>query len=140
MSFVPKSVGGTEPYFPSFTPSDILSNICLDCAALAAEIGIPTNTAPDCLSPCGITGPLGILPAIKPGTLSWNIAVIKPLYLSVVSVGITASPGESIAGTTSPAPFGPGTDIIPSLYFLVVGIFATALFAPPIPPANSAGF
>ena len=30
--------------------------------------------------------------------------------------GITASPGDSIAGTTSPAPFGPGTERTPDAY------------------------
>ena len=32
-----------------------------------------------------------------------------------ILAGITASPGESIAGTTSPAPLGPGTETTPLL-------------------------
>ena len=103
------------------------------CCAFLNASGPADNGIP-------LPGPPGILPAIKPGTLSWNIAVIKPLYLSVVSVGITASPGESIAGTTSPAPFGPGTLITPSTYFLTGGNLLTAPLAPLIPPANNAGF
>ena len=50
--------------------------------------------------------------------LSVIIAAISGPYLSVIAVGRTASPGESIAGTTSPAPFGPGTLNTPSAYFL----------------------
>ena len=42
----------------------------------------------------------------------------SPLYLDACFAGMTASPGESIAGTTSPAPFGPGTDKTPDAYFL----------------------
>ena len=42
---------------------------------------------------------------------------IIPLYFLDCLAGITASPGESIAGTTSPAPLGPGTDMIPDARF-----------------------
>ena len=57
-----------------------------------------------------------------------------------MSVGITASPGESIAGITSPAPLGPGTLKIPSAYFLTGGNLVTARAAPGAPPANNPGF
>ena len=59
----------------------------------------------------------GFLPILNPGTLSAIRDEIIPLYFLDCLAGITASPGESIAGTTSPAPFGPGTDIIPDASF-----------------------
>ena len=47
-----------------------------------------------------------------------------------MSAGITDSPGDSIAGTTSPAPFGPGTLTIPLANFLTPrpGIIIPGLF------------
>ena len=45
-------------------------------------------------------------------------ASINPRYFCAFSAGIIASPGDSIAGTTSPAPFGPGTETTPDAYFL----------------------
>ena len=42
--------------------------------------------------------------------------------------GITASPGDSNAGTMSPAPIGPGTLSTPVEYLLLCGI------PPPFPP------
>ena len=59
----------------------------------------------------------GFLPILNPGTLSAIREEIIPLYFFDCFAGITASPGESIAGTTSPAPLGPGTDIIPEARF-----------------------
>ena len=48
-----------------------------------------------------------------PGMLSAIIELINPPYFFVMAVEITDSPGDNIAGTTSPAPFGPGTETIP---------------------------
>ena len=69
------------------------------------------------------SGPVGTapyLPTLYPGILSEIIPLISPPYFSTILAGITASPGESIAGTTSPAPFGPGTLTIPFAYFLAL--------------------
>ena len=60
----------------------------------------------------------GLSPNLYPGILSEIIDETSPLYFAACFAGITASPGESIAGTTSPAPFGPGTDKTPDAYFL----------------------
>ena len=57
-------------------------------------------------------------PVPNPGILSLIIPEISGEYFAVIFAGITASPGESIAGIMSPAPFGPGTDTTPVLYFL----------------------
>ena len=59
-----------------------------------------------------IPGTSGV-PPLYPGTFPEIMAPINEEYLLAMSVGITASPGESIAGTTSPAPFGPGTETTP---------------------------
>ena len=47
-----------------------------------------------------------------------TIPLINGPYFSTNFAGITASPGDSIAGTMSPAPFGPGTETIPLANFL----------------------
>ena len=47
-----------------------------------------------------------------------TIPLINGPYFSTNSAGITASPGDSIAGTISPAPLGPGTLTIPFANFL----------------------
>ena len=60
----------------------------------------------------------GFTPNLNPGTLSCIIEEINPEYFFAWSAGITASPGDSIAGTTSPAPFGPGTLMVPEAYIL----------------------
>ena len=56
------------------------------------------------------------MPRTNPGILSEMIAEINDLYFCASSAGITASPGDSIAGTISPLPFGPGTLRIPEAY------------------------
>ena len=48
--------------------------------------------------------------------LSLIIPEISGEYFAVIFAGITASPGASIAGIISPAPFGPGTDTTPLAY------------------------
>ena len=60
---------------------------------------------------------------------------MKPRYFCALSAGITASPGASIAGTTSPAPFGPGTERTPDLY--PCGFPPPALVLPTAPDAVS---
>ena len=57
------------------------------------------------------------LPIEYPGISSFIIPRIKPEYFADCLAGITASPGDSIAGTMSPAPLGPGTDTTPLAYF-----------------------
>ena len=52
--------------------------------------------------------------------LSAIIPLIRPPYFLAILVGITASPGESIAGVTSPAPLGPGTLTTPFAYFGII--------------------
>ena len=58
----------------------------------------------------------GFLPNLNPGTLSEIKEDTMPLYFCACFAGMTASPGESMAGTTSPAPLGPGTERIPLAY------------------------
>ena len=86
-----------------------------DCLVLTATRELlsiePNGLKPDIAAPN--------LPNLYPGRSSLSISLIKPEYFLDCSAGITASPGESIAGTMSPAPFGPGTDRTPELYFLV---------------------
>ena len=73
---------------------------------------------------------LNPLPTWYPGILFAIIALINGAYFFAMSVGITASPGDSIAGTTSPAPFGPGTETTPLANFLAPrpGIIIPGLF------------
>jgi hypothetical protein len=61
---------------------------------------------------------------------------ITGAYFLADLAGITASPGDSNAGTMSPAPAGPGTIETPLAYFLVgvafgfpVGIPGTPAYA-----------
>ena len=58
------------------------------------------------------------VPKANPGILSSRSALIKPEYFPACLAGITASPGESIAGIISPAPLGPGSERMPSASFL----------------------
>ena len=68
-----------------------------------------------------------VFPLLNPGIFPEIIPLINPEYLVAIFAGITASPGDSIAGTTSPAPFGPGTLNTPLAYFFG--------FAPRLPTA-----
>ena len=75
----------------------------------------------------------GSYPPSYPGILSEIIELISGAYLLAILAGITASPGDSIAGTTSPLPFGPGTDTTPLLYPIgstVFGFLGTAILTP----------
>ena len=72
----------------------------------------------------------GFLPNLNPGTLSAIKEEIIPLYFLDCFAGITASPGESIAGIMSPAPFGPGTENVPLLYPAIVPPGACARLRP----------
>ena len=58
---------------------------------------------------------LGSYPSKYPGMPSEIIELISGAYFLDIFAGITASPGDSIAGTISPAPLGPGTDTTPLL-------------------------
>ena len=129
------------PNLPLFTASAICSetNLC-DCVSLKL-LGPLISIGPLCLT--GWLFPQGSLPVAKPGTSSLNIAVIRPLYFLDMSTGIIDSSGETSAGITSPAPFGPGTLSTPSENFFTFGTGGnplTADLAPAAPPANSAGF
>jgi len=59
---------------------------------------------------------LAPMPSSYPGIFPATIALINGPYFSAIAAGITASPGASIAGTTSPAPLGPGTLTTPLAY------------------------
>ena len=63
--------------------------------------------------------------------LSEIIPLISGAYFLANLVGITASPGESMAGMTSPAPLGPGTETTPFAYPVgstTFGAFGFAIF------------
>ena len=67
------------------------------------------------------------IPSKNPGIFPVIIDAIKPRYLLAIFAGITASPGDNIAGTMSPLPFGPGTDNTPLLYLETFAVPAANL-------------
>ena len=60
------------------------------------------------------------MPFSNPGRFPATIPAITGAYFFALFAGITASPGDSRAGTMSPAPAGPGTMETPLAYFFGV--------------------